>query len=254
MFQPGYDNSTLLEAIYEHYSDNFKTLKEQFVNPNTGQRYSEKHMYAMKKRLDEIILKNNQIEERATEEGLQTPVSVQWKNFLIYLMAVRCKIVDNCNFFFDYQKNIEYIASSKETTMKIRTDYFKDSLVDWILALLSISSRRVIIFLPNDFSAISYEIAVKEALSFHSDETNNISKLLHLVLEVTATATIPNHAKIIFMSCKTLCRLFVAKEHKELDKCDLFLVDLVNRSSDGSMLEIWSASLLPICVETMSMA
>lgn len=223
--QVPYDNSVLREAISDHFMERFKTLRSHFLSPQCGQRYSDKHMHAMTKRLDECVQRNFMFEQRAHDDGSNLSFCPQWKNFIIHLLAVRSKSVNNCSFFFDYQKNTEYLVNSKDITMKLRTDYFKDTLVDWILILLSISCYRVVVFLPNDVSVISYHRAVREALSYQSTQPHQIDRLLHSVLEVTPSCKIPMEAKVVFMSCKTLCRLFVAREHKELDKCDLFLVN-----------------------------
>jgi hypothetical protein len=106
----------------------------------------------------------------------------------------------------------------------VKTDYYKDTLIDWIMLILSISTMRVIVVLPDDVSVQSYKLGIKNTLTFQSTMPELFEGLVDCFYDTTYDLSVKPNTKIILMSCKTVTRLFSASKHRLLDEVDIALV------------------------------
>lgn len=221
-----YDKQFLARMISGHTSNRFKDLRDALNDSRLGHKCSDRHMRAAMQRFSEYVAHNKTYQEDTIRKtGLD--LSTEWMEFLLHIIMIRCKILDNWNFFFDYQKNIDYLEKSRDIALKIKTDFFKDSLVDWILALAGYSKKRLLVILPSDFSVVSYSSALIEALSFNAENPTCFEGVVSTILELSPKVEPKNESKIILMSTRTLLRLFMIKRFVMVEMCDLVLVKLL---------------------------
>lgn len=219
-----FDSKALISAINDHTSEDveFATLLDYISNSNNGTRAMTKQTVSIMNKLSNICENYKRAAEKRSVPGMKSFVT--WQMFIAHLIAVKGRFYDNMDFFFDFEKHADYIARTTDHSIIIKTDYFKDTLIDWMLVALSISTMRVVVVLPDDVSVRSYELALKNTLSFQSTQPEEFSKLIQSFYDTTYELSTKPTAKVLLMSCRTLTRLFTLRMHSIFEEVDIALV------------------------------